>query len=337
MARPSRPKHRAPYGTYDVDQGTIEQYAVLAPSLSDYYPLPEVLPLHHPLLQQLSGTYPVQDAPAPWWPLCVAQVDPLLRPLLAGLSVEEYRQGTIAEERWRAFKQDHEDAWPARLPKSPKITRLLEATDWASLFTNRGPAETPHDLDLVVSTHPAYFINMSNGAGWTSCQHYRKGGDSCCLPGNFYDTGVAVTMLLPRGADVWEPGCVLARTTLRAFVDDDGCDIAAIGQVYHNNHTSALWLLAHLARLLDERGCDWSVVSSTNTANYALSSQLGETLRRRAGPHATVYGMPFWLPYEWFPPYLDGELEIDERREPWYSIKGTILPYGRDSELLELV
>src|SRR5690348_12469324 len=121
----SRPKHRAPYGTYDVGLETIKQYVAQAPSLSNYYPLSEVLPLHHPLLQQLEGIYPVQDAPAPWWPLCVAQVDPLLQPLLAGVTAQEYRQGTITEERWRAFKQEHADSQQEQLPKSPRITPWL--------------------------------------------------------------------------------------------------------------------------------------------------------------------------------------------------------------------
>ena len=317
MPRVSRPKQRAPYGTYDVDQETIEQYAVLAPSLSDYYPLPELLPLHHPLLLQLEGTYPVQDAPAPWWPLCVAQVDPLLRPLLADISVEEYRQGTIADERWRAFKQEHEDAWPARLPKSPKITPWLEATAWASLFTNRGPAETPRDLDLVVSTQPAHFINMSNGAGWTSCQHYRKGGDSCCLPGNFYDTGVAVAMLLPRGADVWEPGSVLARTTLRIFKRGESA-LLAIGRTYHNNMTLVLLLLSQLADMFDAQQIPWGFISGMNSGAACWEGALGPALQKRPRESVRLRATPFWLPYSWNRPYVEGgyyrwETTTDER------------------------
>ena len=309
---------RFPYGTYRVDEDCIERYDDDYEH-ADEYPLPTELPLHHPLLQALEGTTPVQDAPAPWWPDCVAQISPaFLRPLLLDATAQEFRDGCLAQQRWKQFKSSLSEEDALLLPKSPKLAPLAEQTTWSPWFSDRGPVETPADLDLVISTQPLHFLYMSNGAGWRSCQHHRNGGDNECLPGNFYDAGVAVAMLLPRGADVWEPGCVLARTTLRIFNRGESA-LLAIGRTYHNNMTLVLLLLSQLADMFDARQIPWGFISGMNSGAACWEGALGPTLQKRPRESVRLRATPYWLPYSWNRPYVEGgyhqwETTTDERQ-----------------------
>ena len=337
---------RFPYGTYRVDEDCIERYDDDYEH-ADEYPLPTELPLHHPLLQALEGTTSVQDAPAPWWPNCVAAAPAFLRPLLAGLSVEEYRSGVVDDTRWRAFKHTNAEALKAHRLTSPKLSQLLAALPergaddpfspptWTQLFTDRGPAVTPTTLDLVISTQPQHFFNMSNGRGWTSCQF--RGHDPICLPGNFYDTGVAVAMLLAPGADIWQDDVVIARLTLRVVRERARKrECIAIGNSYHNDRSAATWLILHLIRLLEERRHPWGFIEDTTSDGYRALGELGSALQRRDWRREVeAQGDPVWIPEPISPPYLDGSAQWTDaktgdyyawatQRSRWYSAKLTL-------------
>ena len=237
-----------PYGTVPLDTMFRARY------LADYseanvYSLLDVLPAPHPLLARLEGAYALHDRPAPWWPECVAQIEPPgLRALLATVSRQEFREGTIEPARWKQFRQALSEHERATLPGSPKLASLLEHTGWSYAFNQRGPKDTPAHLDLLISCSPLHALYMSNGDNWTSCQHFDDGAYNEHLPGNFYDTGVATVMVLAPHTNVWDRGAVLARTTLRVFANQTSPFIGT-GQTYHNNDTLALGLLCQLADL----------------------------------------------------------------------------------------
>jgi hypothetical protein len=309
------PLHLFPFGSFQPDaqvRAAYDEHFCLA----HLCPLPERLPAHHPLLDGLCGTLPIEDAPAPWWPACVASMPEPLRPLLCDLSAQSFRRGTIDGKLWRAFKQAHAAELKTYGLSGPRLQPLLArcGPEWQGAFLARGPASTPAELQLTISTQPPYIMGMSNGRGWSSCQHLYKREQhyTRCLPANLYDVNMAVAMLLPRGEhweqEIWNANSILARTTLRV-VRLGALDVVTLGRVYHNNMTAALWLIAHLIAHFERHGVAWGVLVESSTEAYFSSSYhvsiapfagqwpLGEEEQGR--------GYAFWLPYSCKPPYID--------------------------------
>ncbi|HEU5382549.1 MAG TPA: hypothetical protein VFV38_44645, partial [Ktedonobacteraceae bacterium] len=140
-----------PYGTFPLDKMFQERYNTDY-SHASHYPLADTLPFHHPLLKRLEGTYSLPDRPAPWWPACVAEVDPVLREVLSTVSAREFREGCIEALRWKQFRQSLSEEQRRMVPQSPKLAPMLEQTDWLYAFQQRGASDTPAQLNLVIST-----------------------------------------------------------------------------------------------------------------------------------------------------------------------------------------
>jgi hypothetical protein len=294
-----------PYGTFPVDPAFSECYTQDY-SRAQRYSLPDALPSHHPLLRQLEGVYPLHYSLPPWWHTRIAQMEPdSLKPLLATISTQEFRAGCFDQARWKAFRESLSEEERRCLPASPKITALLEGTDWAAHFWNRGPADTADRFNLVISTRPLDFLYMSNGREWRSCQHMWNGAENHHLPGNFYDTGVAVAMALLPNTTVTESASVLVRTTLRVFRYQEQT-IIAIGRTYHNNETLAFLFLCQLARFFDSRQLCWGMMIDVNTLDYCREGFLGPELCQRLDEQVFVEGEPCWFPQGWYVPYVDG-------------------------------
>src|SRR5260370_27897555 len=124
---------------------------------------------------------------------------------------------------------------------------------WLDRFVNRGDKDIPLDLDLVITSDPAWWLTMVNGRRWSSYTGTGTTRDPRFI-GNWYDTGVVLAALVARGADCWAPDCLIARTTVRLVVDDMPTALEQVvtersalrlvlGQVYHNDLTSACNLL----------------------------------------------------------------------------------------------
>ena len=303
-----------PYGVFPVEDTFRLRYTTDY-SQAPRYPLPAILPQHHPLLQLLEGTYPLDDQPAPWWPSCVAEVDPRLRMMFSTISTREFRDGCLDASRWKQFRQTLPSYHEREVfPMSPKLAPLLENTTWCLPFTQRGASDTPAHLRLLLSCSPLSALYLSNGHQWKSCQHFRTGEYNECLVGNFYDTGVATAMVLAPQTNVWDEGAVLARTTLRVF-GDQGRSWIAIGQTYHNNETLALLLLCQLAALCDQHRLPWGFLANVNALTYCTRGYLGNGLQQRLSePQIVVEGDPFWLPAGIVEPYVDSGRHIWEKR-----------------------
>src|SRR5579875_2186389 len=314
-----------PYGTFPVDP-EFSTYYTQDFSDARFHPLPDHLPSHHPLLRSLEETYPFNDALPPWWPTCVSQVEPeWLRPLLASVSIREFRTGCIEQARWKAFRQSLSEEQRHALPSSPKIAAFVERTDWRLFFWDRGPEDTPDQLRLVISTRPLDFLYMSNGREWRSCQHFKNGCENYRLPGNFYDTNVAVAMVLPLNANVRDEASVLVRTTLRVFPWQRQTFVV-IGRTYHNNETLALLLLDRLAHLFDARELSWGFIAEVNALSYCQNGFLGPELRCRVDQEIFVESEPCWFPESWDVPYVDGGSkewihDWGEERDGYYRMR----------------
>lgn len=295
-----------PYGTVPISP-TFRACYTRDYSREDLYPLSEQLPAHHPLLQQLEGSSPLAYTLPPWWHICVEQVESgLRRRLLADVTAQEFRAGCIVPARFKAFRETLSEEERREFPSSPKIAALLEKTEWEVEFQERGPTETPDICTLQISTQPLDFLYMANGRDWRSCQHCWRGSENQHLPGNFYDTNVAVALLLPPQTRIEESASVLVRTTLRIFRLEERI-VVAIGRTYHNSATLALLLLSRIADLLDARQIRWGFMIDTNTLEYCEEELLGPALSRRLErAEVEVESIPCSFPAEWYVPWIDG-------------------------------
>lgn len=320
------------YGSFPVDSVFSDHYQDTY-SRASSYPLPEMLPYHHPLLSSLEGVYPFQNTLPPWWQECVAQVKlERLKPLLATLSAREFREGCIDPPRWKALREALPEEERRQLPSSPKLAFLLAGTDWSGRFGTRGSTVTPDQLNVVVSTKPLDFLYMSNGRDWRSCQHFSDGCENYKLPGNFYDTNVAVAMVLAPNTCVGEDTSVLARTTLRVF-RSQGQLVLTIGRTYHNNETLAFLLLRHLAGLFDARHLCWGFITEVNTLTYCEEGYLGADLCQRLEQEVCVESESCPFPLDWYVPYVDGgdsdwshdwDHEEQEEHYSWKKLSATV-------------
>ena len=164
---------------------------------------------------------------------------------------------------------------------------------------------------------------MGNGRGWSSCTGTGTTRDPRII-GNWYDTGVVLAALVARGADCWTPDCLIARTTVRLVIDNmtgsastnDTAESSlrvVLGQVCHNDLTTACNLLVSLAALFEQHGLSWDCIAGTNTAQFAQDGSLGELAIEEEARKAL--GVPYWLPAATERPALEGQvayLESDE-------------------------
>jgi hypothetical protein len=318
-------EHLFPYGTFPVDPALSACYTQHY-SRAHRYPLPNQLPSHHPQFSHLVGVYPLQYSLPPWWHTYITHAkSDLFKPLLSSVSAQEFRAGCFDQARWKAFRETLSDEERRRLPQSPKLVQVLEGTGWSGRFGNRGPADTPDDCRLVISTQPLDFLYMSNGREWHSCQHLWNGGENQHLPGNFYDTGVAVAMVLPPDKHVEDDASVLARTTLRVFRHKER-PVVAIGRTYHNNETVAFLLLCRLAEIFDAHHLTWGLMIEVNTLDYCEEGLLGPALAQRLDKDVLVAGEPCWFPHNWWVPYVDGgdhqwEPDWQRKHDDYYCLR----------------
>lgn len=327
------------------------RYAEVAPHLARDFPIPYHLPRRHPRLAQFEGRFPLEDQLPPWWAACreaFKQRCPCLAPLLQGITCAEFRRGSLDHSRWKAWSAClcldtagvsetacgclHR-AWNLSLLAEDMLAGEIKER-WRDLIVNRGEKGIPHDLDLVITSAADWWLNMSNGRGWTSCmgKAYER---SYRIIGNWYDTGVLLAALVERGADCWTPDVVIARTTLRLAWKADRPDDSfeptivypssqriVLGRAYHKDQTAAYNLLAALIERIEQRGLAWGCVAATNTANAVSTGLLGSVVIEQQVDHCA--GVTFRRPDSVDEPYLDGEACFRERRE---EASSSILAY----------
>jgi len=341
---PSMKQHglHAPFGLFQVanyEEVTL-RYISDIPDLAQEAPLPPALPARHPLLAQLEGRYAVQDHLPSWWEGCMEVLTtacPCLDTLMRSLSQEEFRRGSIDQQRWKSWRNsecqltEEQEPVPCQIRRGPGLYWIMAGAlpaqsrkVWLDRFVNRGDKDMPQDLDLVITSDPAWWLNMGNGRGWSSCTGTGTTRDPRII-GNWYDTGVVLAALVARGADCWTPDCLIACTTVRLVIDNNTGSASTndtaesslrvvLGRVYYNDVTSACNLLVSLAALFEQHGLSWGCIAGTNTAQFAQDGSLGELAIEEEARKAL--GVPYWLPEATERPALEGQvayLESDER------------------------
>ncbi len=249
---------------------------------------------------------------------------------------EEFRRGSVDQQRWKTWRNagcqltEEQPSVPCQNHRGPGLYWIMagalpaqSSKIWLDRFVDRGDKDMSQDLDLVITSDPPWWLNMGNGRGWSSYAGTGPLRDPRLI-GNWYDTGVVLAALVARGADCWTPDCLIARTTVRLVIDTNTGSIAStdtaesslrvvLGQVYHNDQTSACNLLLSLAALFEQRGLSWGCIAGTNAAQFAHDGSLGELAIERETRKAL--GVPYWLPAATERPALEGQvayLESDE-------------------------
>jgi len=307
-------------------------YVAAIPDLAKEAPLPPALPSRHPALAQLEGRYEVQDHLPPWWHGCVDALTttcPCLEPLLRPISPEEFRRGSIDQRRWKTWRNaacqltEGQKPVPCWRHSGPGLYRIMAGVlpaeskqVWLDQFVNRGDKDIPLDVDLVITSDPAWWLTMGNGRGWYSCAGTGPTHDPRI--GNWYDTGVVLAALVARGADCWAPDCLIARTTVRLVMtglstsEEESSMVApqtlrvVLGRVYHNDLTCACNLLVSLAALFEQRGIPWGCIEGTNSAQFVRDGSLGALAIEWEARNAL--GVPYWLPAATERPVLEGQV-----------------------------
>jgi hypothetical protein len=329
----------APFGLSQVAnyKEVLRRYISEIPDLAQEAPLPHMLPTRHPLLALLEDRYAVQDHLPPWWHGCMEALTascPCLDPLLSPLSREEFRRGSIEQQRWKRWRNAECQLTEAQKPvpcqklRGPGLYWVMAGAlqaqsrkGWLDRFVHRGDKDIPLDLDLVITSDSAWWLTMGNGRGWSSCTGTTH---DLRIIGNWYDTGVVLAALVARGADCWTPDCLIARTTVRLVIDNMTGSVASadtsesslrvvLGQVYHNDQISACNLLVSLAALFEQHGLSWGCIAGTNAEQFAKDGSLGELAIESETRKAL--GVPYWLPAATERPALEGQvayLESDE-------------------------
>src|SRR6266566_1669334 len=324
----------APFGLSQVanDEEVFRHYVSAIPDLAKEAPLPHTLPARHPLLAQLESTYVVQDHLPPWWHGCMEALTtacPCLDPLLHPLTQEEFRRGSIDQRRWKPWRNaecqltERQKPVPCWKRRGPSLSRIMAGVlpaesrqVWLDRFVNRGDKDIPLDLDQVITSDPAWWLNMGNGRGWSSYAGTSPDRDPRII-GNWYDTGEVLAALVVRGADCWTPDCLIARTIVRLVIDTNTgsastTDTASsslrvvLGRVYHNDLTSACNLLVSLAVLFEQHKLSWGCIAGMNTAQFAQDGSLGELAIEEEARKAL--GVPYWLPAATERPALEGQV-----------------------------
>jgi len=253
---------------------------------------------------------------------------------MRSLSQEEFRRGSVDQQRWKSWRNagcqltEEQTPVPCQNRRGPGLywimAGVLPAQNrqvWLDRFVNREDKDIPLDLDLVITSDPAWWLTMDNGRGWSSCTGTTRDPR---IIGNWYDTGVVLAALVARGADCWTPDCLIARTTVRLVIDTNTgsastTDTASsslrvvLGRVYHNDLTSACNLLVSLAVLFEQHKLSWGCIAGMNTAQFAQDGSLGELAIEEEARKAL--GVPYWLPEATERPTLEGQtayLESDE-------------------------
>ena len=172
----------APFGLSQVAnyEEVLRRYVSDIPDLAQEAPLPHTLPARHPLLAQLEGRYAVQDRLPPWWHGCVEALTtacPCLDPLMRSLSQEEFRRGSIDQQRWKTWRNtecqltEEQKPVPCQIRRGPGLYWIMAGAlpaqsrkVWLDRFVNRGDKDMPLDLDLVITSDPAWWLNYGQWA-----------------------------------------------------------------------------------------------------------------------------------------------------------------------------
>lgn len=162
------------------------------------------VPIRHPILTQLDGDYPVKPILPSWWTdmLLNSKLDFYHKLVLGTITPEEYVDGKVAQQTIKALRAVVPNDIKKVVPASPSIAKWMDGLDssYVKAFNDRG---TPGDERVLrITSQPEDIFYMSNGLGWTSCQHWNGSSYAEQLLGTLYDHTVGMAVFIPKSKDV---------------------------------------------------------------------------------------------------------------------------------------
>lgn len=187
----------------------------------------------HPFLRSLEGAFPVSAMLPGWWKNVLEDESLTFekRLILQTVNGENFRDGKVSENRLKSLRAVLDVEEKKTIPSSPSIAKWLQGTQWYGLFNERGKKDS--NLELRITTRPEDIFYMSNGAGWTSCQHYKYGDMNNHLAGAMHEPFLAMAYLIGKdeiisgGIGTRHDGTIAARSLLR-MVFIEGSDVPSI-------------------------------------------------------------------------------------------------------------
>lgn len=187
----------------------------------------------HPFLRSLEGCFPTSAMLPSWWDNVLSDKSLSFekRLILQTVSGENFRDGKVPEHRIKALRAVLDTDEKKAIPSSTSIAKWLQGTDWYNTYNNRGLKDI--NLELHITTRPEDIFYMSNGAGWTSCQHFRYGDMNEHLSGAMHEPYLAMAYLIGKddlisgGSGSRHSGTIVARSLLR-MVFIEGSDIPSV-------------------------------------------------------------------------------------------------------------
>lgn len=193
----------------------------------------------HPFLRSLEGAFPVSAMLPGWWKNVLEDESLTFekRLILQTVNGENFRDGKVCEHRLKALRAVLDVEEKKTIPSSPSIAKWLENTQWYDEYNNRGLKDA--SLELRITTRPEDIFYMSNGAGWTSCQHYKYGDMNSHLAGAMHEPFLAMAYLIGEddlisgGNGSRHDGTIAARSLLRmVFIEGSNVPSILIDRIY---------------------------------------------------------------------------------------------------------
>lgn len=162
------------------------------------------VPVRHPILTQLDGDYPIKPTLPSWWEEMIqcSKLDLYRKLMLASVTPEQYVDGKISSQNLKVMRALLSNDEKKEVPSSPSIAKWMDGLDssYVKAFNDRGTSE--NERVLRITTQPEDIFYMSNGSGWSTCQHHTGGSYSEQVLGTLYDHTVAMAVFIPKSKDI---------------------------------------------------------------------------------------------------------------------------------------
>lgn len=218
-------------------------------------------PIKHPMLTKLVGAYPLDFMLPDWWSEAVSNASYPLRYFLMDVKANEFAAGIADEKRYKLFRAMLSSEDKKELPQSPKLGGLLKGNAYESQYNMRGQ-NRDKPLKVIITASPEDLFYMSNGDGWTSCQHLIYGSYRAKLRGGAFDQSLAMAYVLTDGKNLSDHsdrndsgGSITARVLLRAcIIPGTDKQIIVIDKVYGNDFAVQKQMVIAVSKAIENAG-----------------------------------------------------------------------------------
>lgn len=161
------------------------------------------LPLRHPLLTAIPQEFTLQKVLPTWWSDALPHMDFHHAILLKSVTPDQFYIGNVDEQLVKKLRAMMSPDEKKEVPQSPSIAKWLEPyPTLLKKFNDRGGTDNGELIGKIVSI-PSETFYMSNGKGWSSCQHW-KGSYATRLMGTMFDPYAVLATIQKKGVAINE-------------------------------------------------------------------------------------------------------------------------------------